>query len=154
MKNLSNQKKLASKILDCGMNRVWINPERTKDLAKAMTREDIRKHIKEGNIKKIQKKGVNRSRARVRAIKRKYGHQKGHGTRKGKKGARNPKKSLWMKKIRALRRKLKSMKEEGLLEKSVYCKVYRKAKGGEYRSVAHLVSHMHSENLITKTEDN
>jgi len=55
-----------------------------------------------------------------------------------------------MKKIRALRRRLKELRAEGSLEKSVYCRLYRKAKGGEYRSVSHLNSHLGSEKLLKK----
>ena len=58
-----------------------------------------------------------------------------------------------MKKIRAIRKKLKEMRADGSLDKSTYCKVYRKAKGGEYRSVAHLQSHLESEKLIKSKEN-
>lgn len=142
MTNLSNQKQLASKILGCGVNRVWLSPEAAEDIAGAITREDIRGLIEEGHIKAIPVRGVSRGRARARDAKRKYGHRKGHGSRKGKKGARNPRKEQWMKKIRALRRKLKELRDEGVLDRSTYCTVYRKAKGGEYRNVAHLEAHL------------
>lgn len=55
-----------------------------------------------------------------------------------------------MKKIRALRRRLKELRADGALDKSVYCRLYRKAKGGEYRSVSHLNSHLESEKLLQK----
>ncbi|MBP2029235.1 large subunit ribosomal protein L19e [Methanohalophilus levihalophilus] len=142
MSNLANQKKLASKILGCGMNRVWLDPDAAEDIAGAITRADIRDLIEAGQIKAAPVRGVSRGRARVRDAKRKYGHRKGHGSRKGRKGARNPRKEQWMKKIRALRRRLKEMRDEGELDRSTYCLVYRKAKGGEYRSVAHLEAHL------------
>ena len=47
-----------------------------------------------------------------------------------------------MKKIRALRSQLKEMRENKAIEVSTYRKLYRKAKGGEYRSRAHLIAHV------------
>jgi large subunit ribosomal protein L19e len=142
MTDLSNQKKLASKILGCGINRVWLDPEAAEEIAGAITREDLRGLIDEGTVKAVPVRGVSRGRARARDTKRRYGHQKGHGTRKGRKGARNPRKEQWMKKIRALRRRLKELRDEGQLDRTSYCMIYRKAKGGEYRSVAHLEAHL------------
>ncbi|MCG7851002.1 MAG: 50S ribosomal protein L19e, partial [Methanosarcinaceae archaeon] len=74
------------------------------------------------------------------------------GSRKGKKGARNPRKEQWIKKIRALRKRLKELRADGSLDKTAYCKLYRKAKGGEYRSLAHLDSHLESQKLIKREE--
>jgi large subunit ribosomal protein L19e len=150
MSNLSNQRQLASRILDCGLDRVWFDPEASEEIASAITREDLRGLIEKGTIKAKPIKGVSRGRARAVDEKRKYGHRKGHGSRKGKKGARNPRKEQWVKKIRALRRKLKELRDDGSLDKSVYCRLYRKAKGGEYRSVAHLESHLESEKVLIK----
>ena len=64
--------------------------------------------------------------------------------RKGKKGARTPSKELWMKKIRALRKTLKAARADGTLDKTEYCRFYRKAKGGEFRNVAHLEAHINA----------
>jgi large subunit ribosomal protein L19e len=152
MTDLSNQKRIASKVLDCGVHRVWMDPEASEDIAVAITREDIRGLIANGTIKAVRAKGVSRGRARVRDAKRKYGHRKGHGSRKGKKGARNPRKEQWIKKIRALRKRLKELRADGSLDKTVYCKLYRKAKGGEYRSLSHLDSHLESQKLIKREE--
>jgi len=148
MTDLSNQKRIASKVLGCGVHRVWMDPEASEEIAVAITREDIRGLIADGSIKARNIQGVSRGRARARDAKRKYGHRKGHGSRKGKKGARNPKKQQWMKKIRALRRRLKELRADGSLDRPTYCRIYRKAKGGEYRSVAHLEAHLESEKLI------
>jgi len=150
MANLSNQRQVASRILDCGLDRVWFDPEASEEIASAITREDLRGLIEKGTIKAKPIKGVSRGRARAVDEKRKYGHRKGHGSRKGKKGARNPRKEQWVKKIRALRRRLKELREDGSLDKSVYCRLYRKAKGGESRSVAHLESHLESEKVLIK----
>ena len=150
MSDLFNQRRLASKVLECGLDRVWLNPEALEEIASAITREDIRGLIEKGTIKIKPVRGGSRGRARALAAKRNYGHCKGPGSRKGKKGARTPKKEQWIKKIRALRRRLKELRAEGMLNKSVYCRLYRKAKGGEYRSVSHLNSHLGSEKMLKK----
>jgi large subunit ribosomal protein L19e len=150
MSDLFNQRRLASKVLECGLDRVWLNPEAREEITAAITREDIRGLIEKGTIKIKPVRGVSRGRARALAAKRNYGHCKGQGSRKGKKGARTSKKGQWIKKIRALRRRLKELRAEGMLDKSVYCRLYRKAKGGEYRSVSHLNSHLGSEKMLKK----
>ena len=45
---LTNQKRLAAKILGCGENRVWINPDYIDEIASAVQTDDIREFIEEG----------------------------------------------------------------------------------------------------------
>ncbi|MCZ7392879.1 MAG: 50S ribosomal protein L19e [Candidatus Methanoperedens sp.] len=142
MTDLANQKRLAAEVMDIGVHRVWLDPEASKDIAGALTREDIRKLIEEGKVEKKEIQGISRGRARKFHEARAYGHRKGHGSRSGAKGARRPKKEMWMKRIRALRKRLKEMKGNNTIDKSTYRKLYRKAKGGEYRSRAHLDAHV------------
>ncbi|MFZ2412483.1 MAG: 50S ribosomal protein L19e [Candidatus Methanoperedens sp.] len=138
MTDLANQRRLAAEVMDIGVHRVWLDPEASKDISSALTREDIRKLIEEGKVGKKEIKGISRGRARKVDEARAYGHRKGHGSRNGAKGARTPKKEQWMKKIRALRSLLLELRENKTIEVSTYRKLYRKAKGGEYRSRAHL----------------
>jgi large subunit ribosomal protein L19e len=142
MTDLANQRRMAAEVMDIGVNRVWLDPEASKDIAAALTREDIRKLIEEGKVSKNPVKGVSRVRARKLHEARAYGHRKGHGSRSGAKGARRPKKEMWMKKIRALRSMLRELRENKTIDASTYRKLYVKAKGGEYRSRAHLKSHI------------
>ena len=125
-----------------GVNRVWLDPEASKDIAAALTREDIRKLIEDGKVDKKPIQGVSRARARKLYEARAYGHRKGHGSRSGAKGARRPKKEMWMKKIRALRSMLRELRDNKTIDVSTYRKLYIKAKGGEYRSRAHLMAHI------------
>jgi large subunit ribosomal protein L19e len=142
MTDLANQRRLAAEVMDIGVNRVWLNPEASKDIAAALTREDIRKLIEEGKVDKKPIKGVSRGRARKLHEARAYGHRKGYGSRNGAKGARRPKKEMWMKKIRALRSMLRELRDTKTIDASTYRKLYTKAKGGEYRSRAHLKAHI------------
>ena len=117
------------------------------ELSDAITHEDIRSQITAGNIKAKPKKGNSRARIRARAVKRAYGHCKGAGHRRGAKGARSPRKEQWMTKIRALRKHLKEMREGGQIDRHAYRLLYRKSKGGEYRSLAHLNSFIKAKGL-------
>ncbi len=149
MAGLSTQRRLAASELNVGQSRVWIDPdpEAAGELGEAITREDIRAQIEAGKIKALPKKGNSRARIRARAAKRAYGHCKGAGHRKGAKGSRTPRKEQWMTKIRALRRRLKELREEGQIDKHSYRLLYRKSKGGEYRSTAHLNAYIKTKGL-------
>ncbi len=141
--DLSNQRRIAANVLKIGVNRIWLDPEEKEGIADATTRNDIRDLLESGAIRAKPKKGVSRARARQRDEKRKYGHGgTGHGSRKGRKGARTPRKREWITKIRALRSRLKELRADGTLPPNVFCKVYRKAKGGEYKSVAHMNAYL------------
>lgn len=132
------QRKLAAKILKVGINRIYISPEKKEDVSKAITRDDIRALIKDGSISVRKEKGASRARARkIREQKRK-GRRKGHGSRKGKKGARTPRKEIWISKVRALRDELRKLKKEGKIDKKEYRKLYRQIKGNLFKSRRHL----------------
>jgi len=135
---LAKQRRIAAKVLKVGEGRVWIDPESISDVEEAITRADIRDLIEEGVIRKKPKRGVSRGRARIRALKKSLGRRKGHGSRKGTQGARRSKKRQWIIRIRALRRRLKELRAEGVIDKSMYHRLYNKAKGGEIKSVARL----------------
>jgi large subunit ribosomal protein L19e len=143
MADLANQKRLAAAVLKVGVTRVWMDPERLEDIATAITREDIRGLVEEGVVKRRAVVGISRGRARARDIKRAKGHRKGHGSRRGAKYARTPKKESWMRKIRSQRKVLKTMRDdEKTIDAHTYRILYRKAKGGEFRNVAHLKSYI------------
>jgi len=140
MTGLSNQKRMAADVLNVGVSRVWLNPEKLTDVADAITREDIRGLVEDGTIKARQAQGVSRGRARGNDAKRKKGHKTGQGSRKGAKNARTPKKHRWMRKIRAQRRTLRGLRDDNTLDRTTYRRMYRKAKGGQYRTVSVLRS--------------
>jgi len=110
--NLKSQKRMAADILKCGIDRVKIKQD--KEVEDALTRDDIRRLIKKGLITKVQKKGTSRLGSKKTAIQKKKKRRIGTGSRKGSKGARTKDKEVWMKKIRALRRLLKELRDEGV----------------------------------------
>lgn len=148
--SLKNQRRLAAEILKVGENRVWIDPERIEDVQMAITREEVKKLIHEGAIKKLKEKGVSRARARVIRQKKKKGLRRGPGSRSGALHARISKKEAWMKKIRALRRRLRELKEKKIITVSVYRKVYRMAGSGRFKSIAEMERYLKANNLWRK----
>ena len=110
---LTNQKRLAAKILGCGVHRVWINSDYIDMVASAVQTEDIREFIDQGIIKAKPVKGTSRARARVRLEQKRKGRRKGQGKRQGTANARNPRKNRWMRTIRAQRRVLKELRTDG-----------------------------------------
>lgn len=146
--NLKNQRRMASELLKCGVNRVWVDPNRSEDVSDAITRADVRILINSGTIVARQKKGVSRGRAEFEKAQKRKGRQTGHGSRRGRKGARKPSKERWMQAIRPIRRKLKELRDTGKIDPATYRTYYLKAKGGVFKSRSHLISHLKSENIL------
>jgi len=140
MMNLRSQKKLAAKILKAGIGRVRV--KNVKEVEEAITRDDVRKLIEKDVIEKVQKKGAGRVHARDRLKQEKRGRRRGRGKRKGKKYAKVNKKEVWMKRVRALRKLLRELRDSGKIERSDYRKVYMKVKGGAFRSKHHMLSYL------------
>nr|MQY68649.1 50S ribosomal protein L19e [Hadesarchaea archaeon] len=80
---LNTQRRLAADILGVGVNRVWIDSARIADVSSAISREDVKRLIRQGAIKARPELGISRGRFRRRAAKRKQGRRRGVGSRKG-----------------------------------------------------------------------
>ena len=147
--SLKLQKRLAASLLKVGITKIKFDQDRLSEIKDAITKSDIRKLI---GKKAIEVKRINeqsRYRARLRIIQKRKGRGKGIGTRKGKKTARFPAKRAWMNKIRNQRSLLKVLKEKELLTSKVYRDLYKKAKGGFFRSERHLKVYLEEHNILT-----
>jgi len=149
--SLSSQRRLAASILNVGVNRVWIDPERAEEVEVVITRQEIRKLIHEGAIKALPEKGQSRGRTRVLAAKKRAGRRRGQGTRKGGKYSVVSRKTRWINRIRALRRRLQDLRERRLITANTYRSLYMKAKGGEFRSVADMERYITEHKLRRRT---
>jgi large subunit ribosomal protein L19e len=149
--NLTSQRRLAADVLGCGLKRVWINPEKAYEVSIAITRDEIRSLIKNDAIKKIPLKRQSRGRARLLAGKKKLGRRIGPGTKKGGKYSVVSRKQRWMNRIRAQRKHLKNLREKRIITVKTYRSIYRKAKGGEFRSIAELDRFINEHNLRRRT---
>ena len=153
MTDLRNQRRMAASLIKCGVNRVWMDQDRIDEIAKAVTKDDIRVLIKGKAIKSKQQKGISHGRKKYIAEQKRKGRRRNHGSRKGAKYARFPRKRRWILTIRPIRSYLKSLRDDQKINKNIYRKYYLKAKGGEFRSKKHLKSHLISDGII-KEENN
>ena len=135
---VNQQKELASKVLNAGKDRIWLDPDRLDEIGNAITRQDIKNLARSGAIKVKPEETVSKHRVRKREIQKKKGRQKGPGKRKGSKNARTSSKEKWITKIRALRKELRNLIKKKKVEKKEYRKLYKMAKSGSLRNKNHL----------------
>lgn len=139
--SLKNQKRLAAEILKVGESRVWIDPDSVENVETAITREEIRKLIHEGVIRKLPEHGISRGRVRSKPKRR------GPGSRKGPTISR---KTLWVNKIRKLRKILRHLRDSRRISKNTYRRLYLLAKGGVFRSTSHLKEYIERHGLMRR----
>lgn len=144
---LDTQKRLAAAIMNCSPKRIKFNPKYLQDIKEAITKADLKVLITEKTITRVPVKGVSRVRARKRAEQKRKGLQKGPGKKKAKQTARVTKKEAWIKKIRIQRAFLKELKEKKIISPATYKNLYRKTKGGFFRSKRHIKLYIQEQEL-------
>ena len=150
MTNLTSQRRLASRIMKIGQNRVWIDPQRLDDVETAITREEIKKLIHEKVIKSSTIKGVSRGRTKTIRGKKREGRRNGPGCQSGTGHARVSKKEAWMKKIRSLRKRLRELKSTRIITETNYRQLYMMAGSGRFGSVADMERYAKAHDLWRK----
>lgn len=148
--NLSNKKRIAAQVMKCGENRVKFDVDNLKSIKEAITKSDIRALVKDNIITKERKKGVSRGTARKILKQKRKGRRAGPGKKSGTHKARLPKKKEWMSKIRAIRGLIKTLKEKKIINSKVYRTLYKKSKGGFFRSRRHVKLYLEEHKLIKK----
>ena len=148
--NLSNKKRIASQVMKCGVNKVKFDITSLESIKEAITKSDVRALVKDKIISKKPDVGISRSRARQTLKQKRKGRRSGPGRKSGTHNARSPKKEEWMNKIRALRDLLKTLRAKEVIERSSYRLLYRKAKGGYFRSRRHIKLYIEEHNLAKK----
>jgi len=145
---MSSIKEISADELKVGISRVWIDTNNLDQVLDATSRSDIKKLIGLNIIQRREKKNHSNQRLKKRINQLTKGRRRGPGSVRGTKYARYPRKRRWITTIRALRSELKTLKENGSIEKSTYRKYYRSIKSGSFSSRAQLVSHLKTESLI------
>jgi len=130
---LKSIRRIAAKILNTGISKVWIDSSQAAKAREAITAEDVRELVKKGIVKKKRPSFQSKGRARVLKAQKRKGRKKGFGKRKGKAKARMRKKETWTKRVRALRRKWKELKKQESLEGKEFSKAYRLIKGNYFK---------------------
>lgn len=138
--NLKSKRRLAASVLGVGVDRIVFNDEYSDLIQDAITRSTIRGLVGFGAIKVAPEKGVSRGRFRTKSRRLKRG--RGAGSTEGSATARTPRKDQWVRKVRALRWRLKVAKERKEISSKDYKKLYKQVKGGQVRGVKHLLDLM------------
>jgi len=131
-------KRLAADLMKCGESRVRILD--AKKAEEALTREDVRKLIKERVIIKLQAIGVGRGKAQRKHERKSKGRRRGPGSKKGTPFAAKSRKERWIEKTRAQRKLLKYAKQK--MDKTAYRKAYRMVKGSAFRTRKQLATYL------------
>jgi len=148
--NLKAKKRLAARVTGVGVHRIRFDTDHLDDIADAITRQNIRSLITANTIKIKSFTGTSRGRAQTKLVQRKK-RGTGQGSKKGTKGARVGKKTVYVAKVRALRRLLKIAKDRKDLTNPEFWVLYKKVGGNTVRNKAHLRLLM--DEIKTKRED-
>ncbi len=145
--DLRIQKRLAADLLKCSPKRVIFDTARLEEIKESITKEDIRKLISGRAIVKNQKKGISKFNVKHRQSQKIKGRRRGHGSRKGKKGARQDPKQDWMNRVRLQRAFLNQLREKKIIDGKTFRDLYLKSKGGFFRSKRHIKVYMEEKKL-------
>jgi len=149
---LKVQKRLAADVMGCSPKRVWFDEDRLDDIKEAITKADIRTLVNSGLIQEKPKNITSKGRARHIKEQKRHGRRKGHGSRKGAKTARLPRKERWINVIRSQRDLIRSLKEKGTISKKDYRILYLKCKGGFFRSRRHISLYIKEKGLAKEVK--
>jgi large subunit ribosomal protein L19e len=135
--NLKAKKRLVSRVAGVGLSRIKFDSEKSDEIADAITRDNIRGLITAGIVTIKPAGGTSRGRSKFKKMqKKKRGATT--GSKKGRKGARVGKKQVYVKKVRALRYRLKVAKDRKEITNPEFWSLYRKVGGNTVRNIAHL----------------
>ncbi|HSD04647.1 MAG TPA: 50S ribosomal protein L19e [Nitrosopumilaceae archaeon] len=137
--NLNTKRRLVSRILGVGANRVRFDSDHLDDVADAITRDNIRSLFTANIISIKPIKGTSRGRAYFKKSQR---HRRGtkQGSKKGSRGARVGKKEVYVKKMRSMRHQIKVSKSRKEITNKDYWNLYKQVGGNQVRNLAHLRS--------------
>ncbi|MDE1870233.1 MAG: 50S ribosomal protein L19e [Candidatus Micrarchaeota archaeon] len=140
-------KRIAAQVLKRGESAIRFKPGSTDEIAKALTREDIKQLIKNGSIIALPAKKNLSERSKILREKRKEGRKRGAGRRKGTLKARGGN-ATWEKKVRSQRLFLRELRLSEKVDKKAFRKFYLLVKGNAFVSKASMVLHMKEEGII------
>ena len=75
MREMRKIRRMAADILNCGENRIWIDSSRLEQVIGVISREEVKRLIKDGVIRKRPEKGISRYRIRLKKLKKKKGRR-------------------------------------------------------------------------------
>jgi len=152
MMSLVTVKRIASRLLKIGVNKIRIRQEDVPRAKNALTAEDVRSLIKNKVVSSKPCKGVSRARAKRKHEQVKKGRRRGMGSRKGKKSSRIPSKQLWMKKVRSQRKLLKELYDDKIIDSQTRKKIYYMIKGNMFKSKNTMMIYLKEHKMVKVTD--
>ncbi len=143
-------KRVASELMDRGINSIRVNPSAFEEADKAITRDDVRKLISSGGVYAVKEKHNVSARSKLLRQKRSEGRSRGIGMRKGTRKARAGR--TWEKKVRSQRLFIKKLKAMGKIDTKKFNELYGQVKGNVYANKGALLIHL-SDSGIKVTEE-
>lgn len=135
-------RRVAAELLGSGERAVRILPSALEEAKKAITRDDVRRLIKDGSVYKAK-----RAEHKTKKEKRKKGTGKKKGTAKARQGRQ------WERRIRAQRRLLQRLKAMGKIDTKTFNKYYLLAKGNIFADKRSLLLHLSDEGVKVSDEE-
>ncbi len=148
---LNFAKRTAAKLLNRGVSAVKINPNAVDEAKKAITRDDIRKMIKDKSIYSTQAKKNKSVNSKILKIKRDEGRRRGPGKRKGTRKARGG--MSWEKKVRSQRLLLRELKGMKMMDSAVFNRFYGLIKGNSFPDKASLLRKLAESGVKVSAEE-
>jgi len=145
---LTIQKRLAADIMKCSPKKIVFDNSQLAEIKEAITKADIKTLIANNVIWIRPAKSPSRGRARKISAQKKKGRRRGDGSKKGKATARLSKKDAWKISIRTQRKLIKELRDKDLISKKDYQIIYRKSKGGFFRSRKHIKMYLDEHGLF------
>lgn len=138
-------RRAAAELLHRGQNAIRIKQTSTEEAKKAITKDDVRRLIKEGAV--YAQKDRADARKRVASDYRRRGTGSKRGTRKVREG------NIWERKIRAQRRLLQRLKHMGKLDTKTFNRYYGLSKGNMFPDKRSMLLHLSDEGIKVSEEE-
>lgn len=143
-------KRIASLLLNRGVTSIRIKESAIAEAEKAITREDVRRLISSKSVYALDAKENLSLYSKLLQKKKAQGRKRGPGRKKGTTKARTT--IEYKQRIRAQRRVIEKLKNEGAFDNEMFKTLYRLVKGGTFASKASLLGNIKSKGINISDE--